>query len=154
VAAPPPLGTQLRLLTARLDGDVQALYDELGAAFRPRFFPIVQHLLRSGAAPVSTLARATGVSQPAATQTIGEMARLGLVELSPGQDARERLVALSPAGLELVDRLQPLWDAIAEAARQLDRDLPHPLSKLLSSTLDALDREPFADRIRSNMQDV
>jgi DNA-binding MarR family transcriptional regulator len=147
------LGTQLRLVIAKLDGDVQALYDELEVPFRPRFFPIVQILLCGVPAPVSTLARATGVSQPAATQTIGEMVRLGIVELSPGQDGRERLVGLTPAGAELAEQLHPLWLAVADAAGGLDRELAHPLSATLEATLDALARKSFRERIQGKMTD-
>lgn len=147
------LGTQLRLVIAKLDGDVQALYDELGVPFRPRFFPIVQRLLCDGPTPVSILARATGVSQPAATQTVREMVRLGLAELSVGQDSRERLVGLTAAGSELLERLHPLWTAVAEAAGELDDELPHPLLETIRATLEALDRKPFHERIRERMKD-
>ena len=146
------LGTQLRRVTASLDGDVQALYDELGVPFRPRFFPIVQHLLANGATAVSALARVTGVSQPAATQTVAEMAKVGLVAVAGGADARERLVRLTPAGLRLTEQLGVLWNAVSAAATELDSELPQPLSTTLSSTLAALAREPFKDRIRRKMK--
>lgn len=149
----PGLGTQLRLLTALLDGDVQALYEEAGAPFRPRFFPIVRQLLSDGSAPVSVLARATGVSQPAATQTIRQMADLGLVTLSAGEDARQRMVRLTPRGMELADQLQPLWSAVALAAHDLDLELPHPLAETLGAALDALAREPFKSRILRRLGD-
>lgn len=146
------LGTSLRHLLARLDGDVQAIYDELGVPFRPRFYPIVQMLLSEGTASVGALARATGVSQPAATQTIGEMVRLGLVELSTGDDARERRVGLTPAGIALADRLRPLWAAVAEAAGELDQELPNPLSATVAAAIEALARKSFRDRIRGRMR--
>ncbi len=148
------LGTLLRLLIAKLDGDVQSLYDDLELPFRPRFFPIFQQLLEAGPAPVSSLARATGVSQPAATQTIGEMSRLGLVETSAGADARERLIRLSGDGAKLAERLKPLWEAVADAARELDRELPHPLSDTLMASLEALARTPFKERIQGKIDDA
>jgi len=148
----PGLGTQLRLLTTRLDGDVQVLYDELGVAFRPRFFPLLQHLLEFGPKSVSALARAAGVSQPAATQTLGEMAKLGLVELAAGADARERLAAPTRKAVQLADQLRPVWESIAAAARELDQELPHGLGETLGSALDALNREPFLERIRRKIK--
>jgi len=148
------LGTLLRLLIAKLDGDVQSLYDDMELAFRPRFFPIVQQLLEAGPTPVSSLARATGVSQPAATQTIGEMSRLGLVETSAGADARERLICLTSDGIMLAERLKPVWEAVAEAARELDRELPQPLFDTLTASLRALDRNPFKERIRRKIHDA
>ena len=142
------LGSLLRALVARLDGDVQALYGEFGVPFRPRFFPIVRSLLERGPSTVGALAEETGVSQPAVTQTVAEMAKLGLVRSARGKDARERLVSLTPRGADTSDQLQPLWQAIAEAASQLERELPHQLSPILQSALESLDREPFQDRVR------
>lgn len=147
------LGTQLRMLTTKLDGDVQALYDSMGVPFRPRFFPVVQHLIQEGPCTVSTLARVTGVSQPAATQTIAEMAKVGLVDVAAGMDARERLVSLTIRGQEIAEQLRPLWEAVAEAAADLNRELPYPLAKALAATLEALGREPFVDRVRRKMND-
>jgi len=145
------LGTQLRALMTKLDGDVQTIYDEAGLPFRPRFFPIVQHLLGHGPATVTALARAIGVSQPAATQTLREMAKLGLVDGQAGADARERLIGLSDRGAELADQLTPIWNAVREAAEELDRQLPHPLSQTVQSALAALDNEPFRERIRRRL---
>jgi len=147
------LGTQLRAVTAQLDGDVQSFYDELGIPFRPRFTPVVQHLLREGPTRVSALASEIGVSQPAATQTIAEMARLGLVAAAPGADARERLVSLAPEGERLAEALGPLWRAVEGAAKELNSELPMPLSELLAATLHALHRESFQDRIRRRLEE-
>ena len=152
--AEPGLGTQLRILIAKLDGDVQLLYDAVGASFRPRFFPIVQHLIAGEPCTVTTLAQVIQVSQPAATQTIAEMVKLGLIDVAAGTDARERLVSLTPAGRELAEQLRPLWGAVAEAASDLDRELPYPLSKTLAAALDALGRDPFADRVRRKINDA
>ena len=145
------LGTLLRAVIARLDGDVQALYDESNAIFRPRFFPLVQELSAHGSRTVGQLAEAAGVSQPAITQTLSEMSKLQLVEIRRGEDARERRVTLSHAGKRTAEQLAPLWSATREAAADLDRELPHPLSAVLQATLEALDRQPFHNRIRSKL---
>ncbi len=145
------LGAQLRLLTAKLDGEIQAVYDGMGLGFRPRFYPIVQHLLRDGPASVTALAQATEVTQPAATQTIAEMAKLGLVMIASGPNGRERSVRLTEDGQQMAEQLYPIWDAVGEAARELDRELPHPLSETIAAAIAALNREPFGKRIRSKV---
>lgn len=147
----PGLGTQLRMVIAKLDGDVQALYDSICVSFRPRFFPVVQCLIQRGPCTITSIARIIGVSQPAATQTIAEMAKLRLVNVVAGIDGRERLVSLTAKGGQLSEQLQPLWDAVSEAAEDLNRELPCSLTKLLTATLEALCRESFADRVRRIM---
>jgi DNA-binding MarR family transcriptional regulator len=150
---PSGLGTRLRHLVAALDGDVQSLYDEAGLDFRPRFYPFVQLLLRDGTMNVVTLAAEAGVTQPAATQTLNEMKRLGVVETVPGQDRRARAVRLTDEGRTLAQKLKPLWEAVSEAAAELDRELPVPLLATIEAALCALERQPFHARIRGRLDE-
>src|SRR5688572_18478370 len=105
------LGTRLRRLLAMVDGDVQLVYDEIGLPFRPRFYPVAALLLDDGPTAVGEIARAAGVSQPAATQTIGEMRRLGLVRMAAGADRRSRRVELTAEGRRVATRLVPVWSS-------------------------------------------
>jgi DNA-binding MarR family transcriptional regulator len=146
------LGTRLRKLVEALDGDVQQLYDELGSAFRPRFFPIVQKLRRDGPAGVSEIAGAAGVSQPAATQTLREMETAGLIAFEIGADRRKRLAAISAEGERRAAALDPVWKAVEQAHAALEAELGNRLSTVVDQALAALDREPFAARIRKTMR--
>jgi DNA-binding MarR family transcriptional regulator len=148
------LGTQIRHLIALLDGAVQQTYDRIGEDFRPRFFPIVHFLLEQDHSSVGEIAKATGVSQPAATQTINEMRKLGLIETVPGKDRRAHLLALSRRGRELADRLSDTWKAIDRAAAKLEAELPYGLKPVVRDALAALRRQPFADRISAEMGDT
>lgn len=153
MTAPTGLGTLLQQVLDTLDGDVQAIYSELGISFRPRFFPVVQQLrLADTPLPVSELAARIGVSQPAVTQTLGEMSRAGLIAAKPAEgDRRQRLVSLSPRGEALCETLAPVWQAVQTAADKLDADLPHPLRDLLAHVLASLAANPFRDRIRREL---
>lgn len=145
------LGTLVRHLLALLDGDVQALYDEAGVAFRPRFYPIVQNLLRNGPSSVTALAQASGVSQPAMTQTLSEMRQLNLITFSAGEDPRQKLFRLTAEGERLAEQLRPTWRARAAAAAELDLEIPCPLSATLAAAIEALERKPFKVRIQEKM---
>lgn len=141
---------KLRRLIAMLDGDVQALYDNMDVPFRPRFYPLVQLLLRDGQASVGELAAATGVTQPAATQTISEMKRQGLLAEVPGPDKRARLLRLTRAGKALAKRLEPVWAATHEAARRLNVEVP--LEEVIDAALQGLERRPFRERIVAELE--
>src|SRR5687768_11894345 len=104
------LGSRLRTLLAILDDDVQAIYDERGLDYRPRFFPVVQVLLTQDSCSIGELALRMAVSQPAVTQTVNEMKRLGLLSAADSDDKRQRPVRLTAAGKELAHALQPVWD--------------------------------------------
>ena len=141
------LGTKLRLLLARLDGELAELYKSEGYHFRPRFYPVFHLLMRSEQASVSKIASHLQVSQPAATQTLTEMKRLNLVTYKAGRDRRERVVNLTPHAIETAEKLQPLWEAVERAATQLNEELSYPLSAILDEANFALAKRSFPDRI-------
>lgn len=146
------LGAKLRRLLAALDNEVQAIYDEMEVPFRPRFYPIVQLLLAAQECGVSAIAERAGITQPAVTQTLNEMKRLGLVEAAPGSDRRSRQVKLSAKGRELAVELAPVWAAIHDAATSLDSELKIDLHETVDEALKALTRSSFGDRIRSQLK--
>ncbi|MGK5733831.1 MarR family winged helix-turn-helix transcriptional regulator, partial [Streptomyces sp. URMC 124] len=145
---PELLGTRLRRLLELLDGDVGAVYEDLGlAGFRPRFTPVVRALAASGPSAVRDLARAVGVTHSAASQTVARMAEEGLVVLAPGRDARQRVVSLTARAESLLPVLDAEWAATAAAAAEFEAELSYPLSRLVTEALDALGRRPMRQRI-------
>ena len=134
-----------------LDGDVQSIYDEMGISFRPRFYPIMQALLGESSCSIMELAQRMAVSQPAATQSVNEMKRLGLLATAETSDRRQRPVQLTAAGRRLADELRPVWKAAERAAAALDSELSHGLSKPIDDALAALEVRQFRDRIREQM---
>jgi MarR family transcriptional regulator, organic hydroperoxide resistance regulator len=145
------LGTRLRCLLSLLDGDVQTTYDALAQPFRSRFYPVTILLRESGPLSVNEIARLTGVTQPAVTQTVREMCKRGLLETSSGADRRARQVGLTEAGRRLAEELGSVWAAIARAAEALESELASPLGPLLDQAIAALRHEPFAARIQRQL---
>jgi DNA-binding MarR family transcriptional regulator len=142
------LGTLLRHLVELLDGAVEEAYVEAGLDYRPRYTPVMRALLALGPTSIRAISLHAGTTHSAASQTVAQMAREGLVELRPGTDARERIVALTPRARGMLPALKRQWARINVAAKRLDRELSTPLSPLLAEAIAALAREPFARRIR------
>jgi len=143
------LGTQLRTLLELLDGELDSIYAEEGLDYRPRFTPVLRALLDESPLTVGQLAAKTGISQPAATQTLNLMLARGWVEpLADPADARRRLYAPSAKAREALPRLQAIWAATGGAARALDAELSTPLTALLDEAIDALRRRSFPQRRR------
>lgn len=144
------LGTRLRHLLDVLDGDVAAAYPALGLAdgFRPRFTPVVRALAADGPASIRDLARTLGVTHSAASQTVAQMARQDLVVTEAGaDDARVRIVRLTPKAEALLPALEREWAATVTAVRAFEAELPYPLGRLVEEALAALERTPLRDRI-------
>jgi DNA-binding MarR family transcriptional regulator len=146
------VGTLLRHVLELLDGDVAKVYGELGLAeYRPRFSPVVRAVLAGGPMSIRDLAQAIGVTHSAASQTVTQLARAGLVALEPGADARQRIVHLTPKARSLLPTIEAEWAATVAAMHELDAELPMPLAELLAEIVTALHRRPFRARIADHL---
>ncbi|MDX6353208.1 MAG: hypothetical protein QOF98_111 [Streptomyces sp.] len=147
------LGTWLRHLLDRLDGDVAAVYPALGLdqSFRPRFTPVILSLAAAGPVAIRELATTLGVTHTAASQTVAQLVRQDLVVLAPGADARQRIVRLTPKAESLLPILEREWAATTAAARAFEAELSYPLGRLITEALAALDRRPMRDRIAAEL---
>jgi DNA-binding MarR family transcriptional regulator len=146
------LGTRLRHVLETLDGAVADVYRDLGMpGFRPRYTPIIRILAADGPRSIRDLANATSVTHSAASQTVAQLAREGFVELRPGQDARQRIVHLTPTAESALPVLDREWAATTAAARELEAELPYPLSDLITAILAALARRPMHERITGHL---
>lgn len=144
----PTLGALLRDLIERLDGDVQRAYVAVGIEdFRPRYTPVVRILMEAGPSSIRALSRRAGLSHSALSQTVAQMAKAGLLSQSPGADARERIVDVSPRLRAMIPTLEHQWAATEAAAAALEVELGAPLAEILRAAVDALERRPFGDRI-------
>jgi len=147
-AGPAGLGTRLRHVLDLLEGDVSRFFADIGLPdYRPRYSAVVRALLARGPLPIRDLAREVGVTHSAASQTVAQMRKTGLVELAPGDDARQRIVSLTEKTRALLPILEAEWAATTEAADRLEAELPYPLRDLLDAILQALERKPFRERI-------
>jgi DNA-binding MarR family transcriptional regulator len=148
----PTLGTLLHHLIELLDGDVQAAYTNAGLAWRPRYTPVLRGLMTLGPASIKALALKIGISHSAVSQTVAQMVKDDLVELKPGADARERIVALTPKAQAMVPALQRQWAAVNAAADALDAELSAPLTGVIREAITALNQRPFGQRIMAQAQ--
>jgi DNA-binding MarR family transcriptional regulator len=107
---------------------------------------VVQHLIEASRT-VTELARRMEVTQQAASKSVAELIRLGVLEAEPGDDRRERRVRLSKRG----------WGAVKTARRhrrQIERRLLRALGapryeRAKSILIEALEALGGAGRIRT-----
>jgi DNA-binding MarR family transcriptional regulator len=146
------LGTRLRHLLDLLETDVARVYTDLGLPdFRPRYTPVIRLVHTKGPQSIRDLADTIGVTHSAISQTANQMRRDGLVDLKPGDDARHRIVHLTDHARTLLPTLDAEWTATTAAARDLDAELPYPLTTLIDAALRALEDKPLRDRITEHL---
>jgi DNA-binding MarR family transcriptional regulator len=147
------LGTRLRHALDLMEADVAKACADVGLAdYRPRYSPVVRVLLAQGPSSIRTLAETIGVTHSAASQTVAQMTRAGLVAPSAGRDGRERIVRLTPKARRMLPAIQAEWAATTAAAAALDEELPYPLTRLVDALHEALRRRSFRQRIADAAQ--
>ena len=147
MAASATLGTLLRHLIECLDGAVEEAYRSAGLAYKPRYTPIVRALQALGPTSIRAVSRHAGITHSAASQTVTDMSKHGLLEITEGSDARERIIALSPAAQTLLPKVKQQWEITEAAARSLDAELGFSLPEVLQNTLALLAKRSFSERI-------
>jgi len=143
------MGTLLRSLIHRMDGDVDAYYAKEALPFHARFYPIYRHLRGEGPCPMKELMGIAGTTFSALSQTIGQMRKLGLVELHAGTDKRVKTVTLSEQAEKLDPVLEATWAKIKVAHEQLDKEVGCDTYAVLWKLSKALERQSLYERIEA-----
>jgi DNA-binding MarR family transcriptional regulator len=142
------LGTLLRHVHEVMDGAIAEVYADAGMPeYRPRFSPPVRALAAEGPMSIRDIAAAIGVTHSAASQTVMQMRRCGLVTVQTGADARQRIVHLTSKARAALPFIEAEWQATERAVAALDAELPMPLEDLLRTVAEALERRPFRERL-------
>ncbi len=145
------LGSRLKRLAERMQGDVVRVAERAGLDIQPSQYPLLFTLDRYGPRTIGELTAAMAVSQPTVTRAVARLAETGLVEVGRGgRDQRRKTVSLSPAGHAALDRSKLLvFPAVDAAVRDLTGDLAGSLlaqigaleSRLAERSLDARARD-------------
>jgi DNA-binding MarR family transcriptional regulator len=102
----------------------------------------VRALLELGPASIRTISQRAGITHSAASQTVTQMSRHGIVHLRVGKDACERFAALTSAAEAMVPALRRQWAITNAAAQAFDQELSTALSQLLREAIEALENTP------------
>ena len=142
----------LQDLLRHMEGDIARLYAERGVTVRTRFSIVLIRLRHRGPMTVRELAGEIDVTHSAMSQTVAALRRQGMVESSPGPDARTRTVSLTGRGRDTVPFLEAEWRATEASLAELEAELPYPLTRVVADITDALRRRSFRDRIVAHLE--
>jgi DNA-binding MarR family transcriptional regulator len=142
----------LRHLIELLDGAVEQTYRDAELDYRPRYTPVLRALIATGPASIKDLAAQAGLTHSAASQTVAQMHRVGLVEVQRGTDMRRQVVSLTTRATTMIPTLEQMWQVVNEAARELDAELVYPISQVVEEAIAALERRSFQDRIAAKAE--
>jgi DNA-binding MarR family transcriptional regulator len=142
----------LKQLLDAMDDDIARLYAQRGlTGVRPRFSMTLIRLRHLGPMTIRQLASEVDVTHSAMSQTITAMRREGLVQSSPGADARTRTITLTDKGRAQVPFLEAEWRATEAAVAELEAEVPYPMTRVVADLAAALERRSFLERITEHL---
>ncbi len=117
---PLAFASRLKRLSERLQKDVSKVYNNQSIEFEARWFPVLYALRGQKCMSVTDMAKTLGLTHPAINQVAGVMTRRGLLSSSRDKnDERRRLLCLTKKGKETIKTLEPIWEEIAAATREV-----------------------------------
>lgn len=142
----------LRAVQQEMEESIAQVYAEREVVgVRPRFaYPLIR-LAHTGPLTIRDLAESLEMTHSAVSQTVTAMRREGLVDTSPGPDARTRVVVLTAKGRGLVPFLEAEWRATEGAAAELDAELAVGLAEFVAALRERLTERSFTERIAARL---
>ena len=143
------LGTRLKRAGGQIQAATQAWLDARGFPVAATHMPVLAALDRYDALPVGTLAAMLGQAQPGVTRMTTQLEADGwLASRAHEGDGRVRVVALTPAGRDLVREAgETLWPHIARAVSGLCEGLGEGGPDGFAGQLGALEDRLAAGRL-------
>ncbi len=113
-------GSRLRRLSEYFLMEVNKVYEQQGIPFDATWFPVFYLLSKQQPMPLIDIAEAVEVSHSAVSQLVTSLRKKGLVNTAPcPDDGRRQLVMLTRKGEELLQQVQPVWEAITGAMEEV-----------------------------------
>ncbi|MFT6732476.1 MAG: DNA-binding MarR family transcriptional regulator [Polaribacter sp.] len=107
------LGSRLKRLSDVYYRQIDEVYKSENINVNSRSIPLLQLLNENDSMSVTELAKVLGQTHPAISQMSKKLEDKGFVyHFCDGEDDRKRLLSVTPAGFELLDKLAPLWNDI------------------------------------------
>ena len=142
------LGSRLKRLAEQMQGDVGLVAQRAGIPIQPGQYPLLATLDEHEPLTIGELAQSMGMSQPAVTKNAERLVEAGLIEVSRGDaDRRQRLVSLSAAGRQTLDRSKrEVWPMVEAAVKEITDGLAGPLLDQIAELEARLAARPLSSR--------
>lgn len=142
------LGSRLKRLADRIQGDVVRVVERAGLPVQPSHYAPLATLDRYGPLTVTELAQALQISQPAVTRTLARLLELKLVEARRlHRDQRHKTIALTAKGRDLLIRSKLfVWPQVEAAVADILPTLPGSLLEHIEVIEAQLASRPLSER--------
>ncbi|MGC5745780.1 MarR family winged helix-turn-helix transcriptional regulator [Chryseobacterium sp. NFX27] len=125
------ISTRLQRLSEQLRKDGAMIYQSFGIDFEPKWFPVIFTLHHKKMLSVVEIANEIGYTHPSTISLLKELEKQKLIQSKKDkQDERRRLIILSPKGLELIEKMKPVWELISKVLGEIADNKNHLLAAI------------------------
>jgi DNA-binding MarR family transcriptional regulator/N-acetylglutamate synthase-like GNAT family acetyltransferase len=144
------LGSRLKRLAERMQGDAARVAQAAGIDIQPAQFPLLAAIDRYGPLTVGDAAEALGISQPAVTRTATGLIDTGLLAAARSDsDLRQKMLVLTEAGGAAMARAKAaMWPQLDGAVRDLCAPLSGGFLAQIAQIEAGLEAMPLESRAR------
>ena len=148
------LGSRLKRLAERMQGDVVVLAEGAGLAIQPSQYPLLATLDCYGPQTIGELTTAMELSQPTITRSVSRLVEMGLVDVSRvHRDQRHKTISLTAEGeAALVRSRGEVWPQVEAAVNDLLQGLEGPLLDQITAIEDRLSEISLSQRAKAHAQ--
>lgn len=142
------LGSRLKRLSDRMMKDAAKVYQSYQHDVQPKWFVLLALLQQQGSVSVVQASQLLGVSQPAVSQFCRELLAKKLINSkAASNDSRKKMLTLTTKGSELVDQMQPMWQAVEQAAALLCEQVGNDFYQSIQRCEQLLDEQSLYQRV-------
>lgn len=109
------ISTRLHRLSEQLRKDGALIYKAFGIDFELKWFPVIFTIYKKEIASVVEIANEIGYTHPSTITLLKELEKQELIKWEKDkQDERKRLFKLTSKGNELIEKMKPVWELMAQ----------------------------------------
>ncbi|HCA10064.1 MarR family transcriptional regulator [Chryseobacterium sp.] len=125
------ISTRLQRLSEQLRKDGALIYKSFGIDFEPKWFPVIFTLHHKTMLSVVEIANEIGYTHPSTISLLKELEKQKLIQSKKDKhDERRRLIVLSPKGIELIEKMKPVWDLVSKVLGEIADNQNHLLKAI------------------------
>ena len=141
------LSTRLQRLSEQLRKDGALVYKEFGIDFEPKWFPVIFTLHHKNLLSVVEIANEIGYTHPSTISLLKELEKQQMIISKKDKtDERKRLIELAPKGIELIEKMNPVWEIISKVLGEIADNENH-LLKAINEAEEKIAKHSFLQRV-------
>lgn len=145
------LGSRLKRLSERMMTEATSVYQHFDFCVQPKWFTLLALLAEKETVGVVQASESLGLTQPAISQFSRQLEAENLIIIKKSDtDSRKKLMQLTKEGKQQIKAMQPVWEAVDKAAKELCNEFENDFYNALLKFERSLALRSLKDRTLDN----